>query len=241
MDAQKILDQYSKGLGRKYQPLQVTFQLSTPIATSDFIHFDGILSYLIMKDALGEDFYNLEDNKNILYNIPLPIEEGGKEKKYFASSIGIFDEKAEGVSHWRKRWAEKFDNYVDFGKKKGRIDKGSGKFKMYDMPFAYISSPEIKFYVYGDKEEINRLLLNLSAIGKKVTQGYGKIKDFNIKGIERDISCFNDGVIMRPIPTTEVEDEIISKIKGFWIRYYAYRPPYWHPLNFDRCLIPCEV
>ena len=68
----------------------------------------------------------------------------------------------------------------------------------------------------------------INFLGKKRSQGYGEIKNFNIES-----DNFNFSNIYRPIPVKFINPLSIEKIN---IKYCAWKPPYWLPENFDTCV-----
>ena len=73
-----------------------------------------------------------------------------------------------------------------------------GFFKAYRNPLVYHTISEIVFYASGDKAEIERLLKeNIAYLGKKSSQGYGKVKEWTVEIIDEDKSIFNNGKLMR--------------------------------------------
>ncbi len=221
----------------QFEPLVVTFKMSAPIVVSGHLYFDGILSYAVMRDLLGEDLDNLNDNKTVALDIPLPIK---KYKDVYHASVAIIQSKTEGTAKWRKRWEDRYDDLVDFGNKKKQINEKSGFFKAYDLPVQYVSADEIYFYVNGNKEEIKRLLKLISFVGKKSAQGYGIIREKSTESINEDFSILKNGVLMRPIPANYLRDP-----RNKTMQMNAYKPSYWNPQNFKACVMPfaenCEL
>lgn len=192
-----------------------------------------MLAYCVCRDILGNDFYDYQGcHDEVNENIPLPLEEKGKDFKYWAASNGLWCG-IETLSSWKKRFDTKYDDYIDFAKKQAKIRYKMGHFKAYDMPIVLHSALYIRFYVVGNKQEIERLLnCYLCGVGKKISQGWGWIKNIEVKQINNDYSCFYNGVVMRAIP------DVPSELKeGMRIEYTGYRPPYWLPGNQKMCLV----
>jgi len=233
---------YNRKVGRmRFQPLKITFEMQSPIAVTDYIHFDSLIWHSALQDQLGEAFWNQTGREH--YNIKIPLEERvqtltlskpGKlhgftlRKKYYAASVGLYEDGyIEDVQSWRKR--------SDFPDGVGKIDIRRGQFKAYNTPLTVIYTPTVAFYAVGNAAEILRLLTtHITHIGKKRAQGYGKIKQITVEPIKEDRSLIWQGKLQRPIPVMgcplKFEDPIIM--------YYAWRPPYWRLSSLTECYMP---
>jgi len=225
------LDEYGSRIDPEtFEPMKVTFEMRSPIVTTDYIFLDGLISSAVFKDCIP-NHYDMPQNTSELIHIPLPLKQYGDKEPFYAASIGYADQIVEGVDHWRKR--------TEIESKK-KIQVGSGQYKMYDIPMPTMWAESWIFYANGDIDEVRRLLTtHISAIGKKCSQGFGSVKQITVEPSDHDWSVIKDGVPMRPIP--------VSGASGFdvdcdVVMYYAYRPPYWHRLNMTECYMPlCRV
>lgn len=225
------LDEYGEQIDvGSFEPMKVTFEMRSPIVTTDYIFLDGLISSAVFKDCIPHH-YDLPQDTSELIHIPLPLEQHGTKEQFYAASIGYADEVVEGIDHWRKR--------TEIESKK-KIQVGSGQYKMYDMPMPTMWAESWVFYANGDMEEIGRLLHeHISAIGKKCSQGFGQVKSITVEPSEHDWGVIKDGVPMRPIPiSASTEFDLDCDVE----MYYAYRAPYWHRLNMTQCYMPlCRV
>lgn len=227
----QTLDEYGAQIDPDtFEQMKVTFEMRSPVVTTDYIFLDGLVSSAVFKDCVRAH-YDMPENRNELIYIPLPLKQHGFDEPFYAASIGCADKIVEGVDHWRKR------TEIESRKK---IQVGSGQYKMYDMPMPTMWAESWIFYANGDINEVRRLLTkHISAIGKKCSQGFGSIKHITIEPSERDWSVLKGGVPMRPIP--------VSGAGAFGLdcdvqMYYAYRAPYWHRENMVQCYMPlCRV
>lgn len=227
-----------------FEPLHITFSMKSPIAVTDYIHFDALIWHAVIEENLGMAFWNQTGEENYDTLLPLmPIVQSfHREKvkhwqtgeplaitrKYYACSVGFYEKGfVEGVTAWRKR--------CDFPPELGKVDLKRGLYKAYDMPLTYVSAPEVTFYAVGNKEEIEKLLTeHISHIGKKRSQGYGYISKIVIKTIKSDYSVFRDKTLQRPIPAEGCPHQFAEPLQA----YYAYRPPYWRIGNLTPCYMP---
>lgn len=197
--------------------------MRTPVATIEPLILDSIISAAYAKDLLKSNYYQGENKHGDEF---LVIKTLSKilDRKYdvFCTSQGIADSK-EFVSSWVKRFNSSNADLIKFkGKGKQRVDIGGGPMKNYHMPIVLKSCKEITFYVRGDMQEVERLLTEqITYLGKKGSQGFGQIKEWEFEEIEEDYSIFKDDELMRPVPALHYEDEKLIQ------QEHALTPPYW--------------
>ena len=220
-----------------FEPCEVVFELDAPLyITSPFIHFDSILKYLCLRDALNDLFYVLPtdfvfDVSNL--SIPLKMTEG-----VYHSSVSIFDEAKLYKETIYKRFTDKEVGVVN-DKRLKKIRVGSGYYKGFMINLPALLSTTVTFYCNGDKKELERLLPHLTHLGKKTSIGGGHIRSFKVKSTECDYSFFKDGEVMRPIPAKiGLEKFHIPLTEGRVIQKQAYKPPYWDKKNVSICYMP---
>lgn len=204
-----------------FENLRIIAEMQSPVCYNDFLKFDNIISAAKAKDILKDDYYINEKQAG---NIQLVIDTLSKFLKFnnelcvFHASCAINEDK-EFVTSYSKRWNSARDEIVKFvGKGKQEIDTARGFFKSYHSPLIYKSIPKIVFYACGNKSEIERLLQNITFLGKKSSQGYGKIKKWNIEIIDEDKSIFDGDKLMRFVPAEKIIGE-------YDIREAALIPP----------------
>ncbi len=213
-----------------FVPLKVTFEMTTPIVLSHpWIHFDGLIAHFLLKEILGNEYYLLPGRGPIDFTSVMKLPLLKNEYGFFHTSVSIFEPKRVFATRIYKRFDDK--NIERTKSKKKRIYLGSGYFKSFMISLPYIPARKVIFYCNGIETEIERLLKEVPGLGKKVDIGFGEIKSFKIKKIERDHSLVKNGKAMRPIPAEFVEsfDEIVNM---------AYKPPYWAKENVTLCVPP---
>ena len=228
---QRILDYET---GDDYTPLQIVMDVIPPIyITSPWPHLDSILSYLCLRDALGDLFYCMPTEETIdvsLLNLPLK-----RTNDVYHSSVGIY---ANNVKLYRdtiyKRFTDKETHKLTHRQQKGRIKTNQGHFKDFMINLPIIITDTITFYCNGDKKELERLLSHLTSIGKKTSIGGGRIRNITITETNEDYSFFKDNCIMRPIPATMD----VPVFEGMIFQQQPYKPPYWDKNNVCMCIVP---
>lgn len=183
-----------------FENLKITAKMQTQICFNDFLRLDCILSAAKAKEILKSDYYLNPKQNGDLQLVTDTLSEFLKfnEKlKVFHASCATAGK--EFVTAYSKRWSGGKDRCVKFkGKGKQEIDTMRGFFKAYRNPLVYHTIPEVVFYASGDKAEIERLLKeNIAYLGKKSSQGYGKVKEWTVEIIDEDKSIFNNGKLMR--------------------------------------------
>ena len=228
---QRILDYET---GDDYTPLQIVMDVIPPIyITSPWLHLDSILSYLCLRDALGDLFYCMPTEETIdvsLLNLPLK-----RTSDVYHSSVGIY---TDNVKLYRdtiyKRFTDKETHKLTHRQQKGRIKTNQGHFKDFMINLPIIITDTITFYCNGDKKELERLLSHLTGIGKKTSIGSGRIRNITITETNEDYSFFKENHIMRPIPATMD----VPVFEGMIFQKQPYKPPYWDKNNVCMCIVP---
>lgn len=228
---QRILDYET---GDDYTPLKIVMDVIPPIyIASPWLHLDSILSYLCLRDALGDLFYCMPTEETIdvsLLNLPLK-----RTSDVYHSSVGIY---TDNVKLYRdtiyKRFTDKETHKLTHRQQKGRIKTNQGHFKDFMINLPIIITDTITFYCNGDKKELERLLSHLTSIGKKTSIGGGRIRNITITETNEDYSFFKENHIMRPIPATMDVPVFESMI----FQKQPYKPPYWDKNNVCMCIVP---
>ena len=228
---QKILDYKT---GDDYIPLQVVMEVIPPIyITSPWLHLDSVLSYLCLRDALGDLFYCMPTEETIdvsLLDLPLK-----RTSDVYHSSVGIYEDNAKLYRDTiYKRFTDKETHKLTRRQQKGRIKTNQGHFKDFMINLPILITDTVTFYCNGDKKELERLLSHLTSIGKKTSIGSGRIRNIIITETNEDYSFFKENHIMRPIPATMD----VPVFEGMIFQNQPYKPPYWDKNNVCMCIVP---
>src|SRR5215469_510020 len=211
-----------------FQSLKITAYLAGSIALArpEDISLDGILATQVLCRHYGEEFYFLPDPKEHLEFARLPLEMRGKPSPdiegadtgfalwdsasrkrdeslwYWACSSAQIEVKGRYTQHWNKRFDSQaaLSDHIDFGDRVEKILIEQGQYKAYHMPLPTLVCDKAVWYVCGEMEAIARLLLPVSAIGKKRVQGNGAVLRWEVEPITEDRSEWLNGELLRPIP-----------------------------------------
>ena len=217
-----------------YTPLKISMDILPPLyINSPWLHFDSILTYLCIRDALDELFYYLPTEKIIdISKLKIPLK---KTEDIYHSSVGIY---SDNLRLYRdklyKRFTDKQTYKLTKKQQKGKIPINRGHFKDFMINMPMLITDNITFYANGDKNEIKKLLSNITHLGKKTSIGSGQITKIKIEKIEEDYSFFKDNNVMRPIPV-KIKLPIIEGMK---FEKQPYKPPYWDKNNISMCYVP---
>ncbi|MEM3387748.1 MAG: hypothetical protein QXN08_08805 [Nitrososphaerales archaeon] len=216
------------------EPLKVTVKLKTPIGLGfPWIHFDALLAHLLVKIELGEEYYRLPtkiprfflSDPQMRKEINLPLK---TYKDIYVASVSIINGDPVTFNYYKKG---------DFPFPRGKIRRGSGFFKDFNLKTVYIPAEKVVFYATGEKKEIEWIMKHLPAIGKERNIGFGFVKEVIVEEAEEEYGLTKDGMCMRPIPVK-------------YLSYYedtawlSYKPPYWSKDTIDLCGVPftrCEL
>lgn len=214
------------------EPLRVTATLeSGQVATFDGnLPLDSILAAAWIRRHYPNEFWvgapNRVGDEWIEARLPLERRESAGEW-FWAASFARYRPLSEEITYWHKRFDDNMANFLDLGGRRGRINTKSGGFKSYRMPLVYMVTPELTWYIVGEREEVAGLLGMIPAVGKKHSAGYGFVAAWHVEPWPIDLSCRDErGQPMRAIPTRDGPLEC------------GVRPPYWHPVNRVRCEMP---
>ena len=220
-------------IGSDFEPLQVEMEVRPPIyLTSPYVCFDGIISYLCLRDYLGEDYYTLPSDKVLpIDKLALPLK---KTKDVYHASVSIFKDPILKKDTIYKRFTDKQTHHLTEKQQKGKIQTNRGHFKDFMINLPLLLTNKVLFYCNGDKKALKYLLKHLRGIGKKISIGGGRIRNIKVDSIDEDYSFYRDGEIMRPIPTKMK----IPLVEGMKLQMEPYKPPYWNKANITMCYVP---
>lgn len=211
--------------GIMFEALKITAYLQCGVVSNGFIPLDSILFSVAMRERYGVQDVTVSGGKqNEKADVELPFERREKFGEwYYACSFGQWPESlADGCDHWNKKFDSKYIEYLEW---QGKLVINRGKFRAYHMPVFYRHALSISWYAVGNREQIERLLGCVTHIGKKHSQGWGRILKWSIKQTKEDWSENKDGKLMRSLPA---ETGIL----------YGVRPSYWLRENQVECKLP---
>jgi len=124
-------------------------------------------------------------------------------------------------------------------KNRRNVPINRGEYKSIRKPIKIIHCKKIAWFCHGKKDVLMRMLERIKAIGNYRKIGYGLIKNWDMKEIDRDYSWYavknKDMVLMRNLPLC---DELPKNLIGYKKSYGAFAAPYWHPERIAEIVEP---
>lgn len=148
----------------------------------------------------------------------------------------------DGVEHVAKRIGVERAGLLAERERKVVVTR-NGWTKSYRLPVRIRWFPEVRWFAVGDRKSVLHILKRCTAIGKKISYGYGRVASWEIEtlGPDADSPCWfapTDAgpVLMRALP---VGDYLPAGLLGARRDFGAAVPPYWHPDRYTEIVTPC--
>lgn len=206
-----------------FEHLEITFHLENVVYYDPLEPpmFDGILSWLLLpfkkiKDGPVERGDHVEE-----ISLPLAVETFRGVRMWKASALFPDTINIEDLRYWRKRGRVQ---YMDMLSKS--ICTTNGPHRDYNTPMPVISANKLVCWCTGNKDSLKKELKRLKYIGKKRSQGIGRVSFADVRPVDYDYSWAKDGYATRWLP-----DDCGNRL-------VRARPPYWNNTNRIAC---CEI
>ena len=121
----------------------------------------------------------------------------------------------------------------------------SGYTKSFRLPLRIVETPQIVWFARlrdgedGRPTRLRSILSQVHALGKKVSQGYGRVSRWEVERCEEDWSWFaphEEGpVLMRALPVEAVPSQILGGRRT----YCGVCGPYWQQTLWSEAFEPC--
>jgi len=212
-----------------FKQLRIRAYLQSGVISDQFLPLDGVLYYHAVREKMGAQTTTKPGASNIRegQHISLPFKKGGPKDNawFYHCSFAQWPETTiEDKAFFVKRFDLKLAGLINDTKK---IYLSRGHYKAYHVDVFYRHALYVEWYAIGDMEEIERLLRFCTHLGKKTAQGWGAVKEWEVKEWPEDWSVRGPGnKLMRAVP---------MRGDGF---LYGLRPSYWHPHHIFSCKMP---
>lgn len=184
------------------------------------IHLDDIIAWTLAPILLPKEHRNpARDQPPVEFDLPIMRTKYNGIELYKASALLPVGNAQYDLVHWRKKFNTDRINHT-----KGSPNLQNGVYREYNQPLPLLLVNHLEAYVESTRREMRRLLSQVRYLGKKRSQGFGKIANIDIIEIYQDFSLFREGKAMRYLP-----DSKGSKL-------VRVKPPYWNITNRIRCL-----
>ena len=230
--------------------LKVTAELSSPLA-GDAPYLDAILEYQM---ALLEGrcmAITRADPAPIAGEVHIPILRGtfGRVDKIPRCSAPILAPENVRHEHFAKRIAVEHADVLAEDKRLV-VATGNSWTKAYRLPLKISNVDRIVWFIGGNDSDRNgkrssrRMILSVLrrvySVGKKRSQGYGRVSKWTAEECEHDLSWFakteQGTLLMRALPFC---DSLPSDLIGYRRDFGGCIPPLWHPDRYMEIVTPC--
>ena len=211
--------------------LRIRAYLQSGVISDQFLPLDGIIYYHLVRERIGEKYFSMPGESNVHegQNITLPFLKSGPKNDawFYACSFAQWPEiVCDDKTFYVKRFDLNAADYLDTTKK-GRVDTSRGQYKAYHVDVYYRHALYVEWYCIGWKPEVQNLLRFCTHIGKKTSQGWGSVLEWEVIDWPEDWSIRGPGNrLMRPVPVLD----------GGYL--YGIRPSYWNPRHIVNCKMP---
>jgi len=221
----------------EYEPLKITATMRTGVVSDQWLPLDAILFYQAHRLVLGPEIISKPGGNATSHKVSVPLKciNSGTPDWFFACSWAYPQPwwVAEGSDNWNKRFDNDLSDLIDFGKRRGKVIIEEAQYKSYHVPIYYRVALFIEWYCVGKRRRIKELLSTVTHVGKKTSQGWGRVSDWSIESWPDDWSCYGPGgELMRGIPlamNTRRAGDTIS---------YGIRPSYYRTENNRILAVP---
>lgn len=184
----------------------------------DPIHLDALLAWALAPMQANSRNISRSDVPDDI-NLPLLRSKINDSEVWHASALFCNNEQ-ESLRFWRKKFRQNYQGCAN-----GSPNLTNGIYREWNMPVPLILTNEMYAYASGNRKEVKRLLKrHIKSLGKKRSQGFGKIVDIETIEQKDDWSVAANGVAMRYYPHAD------------GTRLVRPCPPYWNNHDAVRCL-----
>ena len=214
---------------RDFESLRVNVTLRSNIVCDAWLPLDAILLYQASREQFGPQAATLPGGESESQDVPMPLAIRNPGPDWYYACSWAQPQPwwvAEGIDHWNKRFDSAFAFLVDFAGKSAKVIIEKGTYRAYHMPIYYRITRQIDWFCVGDGKEIGRLLSDVTHIGKKRAQGWGRVERWSIEPWPHDWSEWREGKLTRGIPMNLIPPgQVISPM------FYGLRPSYYRREN----------
>lgn len=233
---------------RNLRPLRVWCDLAEPVVYfGDGMCFDGILAAAWMRDLpyeLTSRWPSATRDEPWVRDLELPLarwsvpyqgacdprlrDDAGRVWGWCASAVHAewsiqtrVEVRKRVAIDEMTRWSEAVD-----------VEVAAGRHKAYDLTLPARIARRLEWYVVGHADEILRVLqTHMTAVGRKVGHGHGRVLRWRVDEWAHDWSVSRGGKLTRPMPAGYQRGPVQRR---------GIRALYWHPSRQIECVVPRE-
>lgn len=209
------------------EPLLIRGELLSPYVPAEpdgAVHLDAILGSMVLDSHPVPHHRNEE-----ACVVPLPVELAWVSPEglplWTVSDLRPQGDVLRDTSYWHKRYPE---DRADLATKV-RAETRRGRYKEYRVPLSTIDVPEVRAVCIGDASEVARLLSECSHVGKKASQGFGRVSWRVTRWEENSTTAREAALMARPVPARYLLEEKgeIKLSEGSSYSRRSWCPPHW--------------
>jgi CRISPR type IV-associated protein Csf3 len=224
-DARRLARMWAK---EPLSRLMIVAELGAPVATGPTPwgrwHLDGMIAWALM-DMLDRC---MPRHPGAVCYPPLPLASiTGPDGRsvWAASQLAPAGLSVEGLTRWRRR--PDLEAALEWLAAR-RLPRSVGARRARDDYLTVVTCTSLMGIAVGHAEWIERLLSRITHIGKKHSQGYGRVRRWDVRALPGDpipswALVDTEGTVIRPMPVAIAQDIDAAGrvVHGGW------RPPYW--------------
>ena len=237
--------------GDAHQPFTVTAQLAAGIALGGGwgLALDGLLAAELWAEhkarlhAAGQVTTRLVDTAVVAdLDLPLSTCRAPDGRWHWAATCaepcGVIDGHQRDIRYWTGRMDDRTYRQTTTAMP-GTVSTHQGRWRNRIMPLIVTMCRQVTWRGVGDVEKVWQILLPVAAIGKKRSQGEGRVLAWHVEPTDGDPWEFGhlhvDGSLGRPaLPDCLANRQVSHGGSGVT----GLRPPYLHPSRQHRLLLP---
>ena len=218
-------------------PLQIDVHLASPVILYQPLALDGLLAAQVVQQATrGRGLPATPEP----YDIPLPLELLWRCPEtlaplWNATQFFPLEKNVQCAAFWHKRGYRPEMLQLARSGKPHNANFQNGRHKEYRIPLPKQSCLKWRAYCVGDVAEIEDLLGGLHSVGKKRTQGFGRVLKWQIAAVKA-FDYVQDGRLIKAFPVAYPETSVLSGGAAFSRYETAWTPPYWNAVLYRECI-----
>lgn len=210
----------------RYSLLRIECDLATPVAFVEPIHLDALLAWVVAYRILHSNPNVRETPEGCADDISIPAARSQVDglPVWEVSSLHPVDPVDPEIVRYRKRPPE--EDLIEWSAP-AKLRLKQGRFRAYDLPLVVRPVRTLVGFARGSESGIRSLLGHVQHVGKKRSQGYGRVGEWRVARIDGEGFPWQmvDGRPSRVIPSE------VGQVQG-------YRPPYWYRSWWAPCVAP---
>jgi hypothetical protein len=196
--------------------VRVEARLAAPVAYVEPIHLDALLAWVVAYRILHSNPEVAQTEPDVVADdIALPVERVtiADTPIWCATSFLPKSEVDPAIVRYRKRPPE--EGLIEWSSP-CKLRFTQGKFRAYDLPLVVRPATSLIAYVLGSEVGVRDLLREARHLGKKRSQGWGRVAAWTVSRVEGDFP-WQDGA-GRPTRAVPGDGGAVQGV----------RPPYWY-------------